>query len=161
MLSAIVYFQNILKPHSWTNNTNSSTMFYTFQTNLHWCECVKVWYRCKLKSSLTRLGYFWKALTKVAQTFDNDGSYFYVKTAVATFWAPHEKIWLLFIPTSGHTANINNIELLFKVPFATSKTLLRHYKTIRKFQLMVILGIVVNYDRSPTIRMTLMNVAFY
>ena len=54
---------------------------------------------------------------------------FYVKTAVATFWAPHEKIWLLFIPTSGHTANINNIELLFKVPFATSKTLLRHYKT--------------------------------
>ena len=63
---------------------------------------------------VTRLGDFWKflitnCLTKVTQIFCDFLGYFEThlfepKTAVVTYLATFEKIRLLFILTSGHTA---------------------------------------------------------
>ena len=63
---------------------------------------------------VTRLGYFWKVFlekfhSQVAQIFDNflghfDKYWFSDKTVLATFdQQVLGEIWLLFVPTSGHT----------------------------------------------------------
>ena len=63
------------------------------------------------KFSVTKLAYFRRSsrqiiLQNVAQISCDIWGHFLSKNCLATLWATFRKIWLLFIPTSGHTSII-------------------------------------------------------